>query len=105
MFVCWVAASLCQYSFSQSKLRIEKYEEATLFLKTQAQKLRRQDLFLNQNMEQKTKKKHSLPQNSKQKTKNGTLSSSKLRLKNQEELLFLLLHTKATNHFWSFTRD
>jgi hypothetical protein len=104
MFVCWVAASLCQYSFFQSKLRIENCEEATLFLKTQAQKLRRQDLFLNQNMEQKTKKKHSLPQNSEQKTKNRTLSS-KLKLKNQEELLFLLLHTKATNHFWSFTRD
>jgi hypothetical protein len=91
--------------FSQSKLRIENCEEATLFLKTQAQKLRRQDLFLNQNMEQKTEKKHSLPQNSEQKTKNETLSSSKLGLKNQEELLFLLLHTKATNHFWSFTRD
>jgi hypothetical protein len=105
MFVCWVAASLYQYSFSQSKLRIENCEEASLFLKTQAQKLRRQDHFLNQNMDQKTEKKHSLTQNSEQKTKNGTLSSSKLGLKNEEELLFLLLHTKATNHFWSFTRD
>jgi hypothetical protein len=55
MFVSWVAASLCQYSFSQSKLRIENCEEATLFLKTQSRKPRT-DHSLLQNSDSKTKK-------------------------------------------------